>query len=343
MVTEGEWGRTRAALAAVDANEIGALARLVHALGEFGPERSDADGGLDSGRDSGRRCDVLAEVNERRDVVERAMSIGAEHGDADLDSAGFGDLWRDLPAGQYTAKPRLCALAEFEFDGFDIGGSDRLDQFVEGEGAVGVSGAEIAGSQLQDERSAVAVMIADAALAGVVEATRNLRTAIERLDRLGGERAKRHRRHIDRRFGLERFGPAVSLAEHLSHREEVGLVFRRWFVGKRSMAKHDVSRLGQVVVGAEAKVGVLLFGRGIDEAPLVAAKGQLFVVVGHHVLAKFWPDLLNEETEVPDDGEVAKDRMLALGYVVNCDDNEEDRESNEYPQPPRHGEIVGSR
>ena len=157
------------------------------------------------------------------------------------------------------------------------------------------------------------------------------------------QRTERHRGDIDRGLGLECFASVVAFTEHFAHRQHVGHVLGGRIVGKRCVAEHDVTRFGEVVVGTEPEVGVLLFRRGIDETSLITAEGQLFVVVSDDVLAQFRAHLLNEVAKVSDYGEVAQDRMFALGNVVNRNDAEEHPQPNKHPQPPRHREIVGSR
>ncbi|MFC5042494.1 hypothetical protein [Ornithinimicrobium kibberense] len=74
-----------------------------------------------------------------------------------------------------------------------------------------------------------------------------------------------------------------------------------------------------VVVRAEAEVGVLLLGRGVDPAPLVAAEGPFLVVAGDDVLPQLRADLLEQVAQVAHDGEVVPDGVLLLGQVTRGD------------------------
>ena len=76
------------------------------------------------------------------------------------------------------------------------------------------------------------------------------------------------------------------------------------------MTKYDVAGLGEFVVGAETKVGVLFLCGRVHKAPLISTERQFLVVICDDVLTQFWPHLLNEVAKVPDDGEVAQDGCL---------------------------------
>ncbi len=68
---------------------------------------------------------------------------------------------------------------------------------------------------------------------------------------------------------------------------------------------------------------------------MVAGEGPLIVVVGDDVLPELGPDRFEGVAQVPDDREVAQDRVLALDQVVegngpqnpNDDEQEDDQES----------------
>ena len=107
------------------------------------------------------------------------MTARAEHGHANFHSSGLCNLRTDLLAGQYTTETGFGSLAHLEFDPLHVGGVDRLEQSIHGEGTIGVAGAEISGSELKDEAASVAMVVADASLTGVVEATSDRRPAIE--------------------------------------------------------------------------------------------------------------------------------------------------------------------
>ena len=78
-----------------------------------------------------------------------------------------------------------------------------------------VAAAEVTGADLKDQLPAVACAPAEAALAGVLQAARELGAAIERLDRDGRERAVAHPGHVHQRSRAERVTSLASRAEHL--------------------------------------------------------------------------------------------------------------------------------
>jgi hypothetical protein len=88
--------------------------------------------------------------------------------------------------------------------------------------------------------------------------------------------------------------------------------------------KREVGFFGllEVLVGAEAHVGVGLLGRGVDPAALVAVEGPLVLIGGHDVLAQLGTEGLEDEAQVPDDGEVPQHGVLALEQVVGGDEGQ---------------------
>src|SRR2546423_14702762 len=92
------------------------------------------------------------------------------------------------------------ALVDFEFDNLDlVFGGDR-SEFVRIERAVAIAAAEISGTDLPDQISAVlAVIGTDAALASVMREAALFRASVERAHRIGTERAEAHRRDVEDR------------------------------------------------------------------------------------------------------------------------------------------------
>jgi hypothetical protein len=89
-------------------------------------------------------------------------------------------------AGQHPAEARLRALRELELDRPDRALGDALAQAVEIEVPVLAAAAEVARPDLEDELAAVQVRRREPALADVVQARRDGRAPVERLD-AGGE------------------------------------------------------------------------------------------------------------------------------------------------------------
>jgi hypothetical protein len=155
-----------------------------------------------------------------------------------------------------------------------------------------VAAAEVAGADLPDEVAALAVVIRDAALAGVLQRARDLATPrLIASTAAAGQRAVAHRRGVDDRAGTERVLAAARAAQHLGAGHRVlGVVAglgRGGAQRERGVADDQVARgLLEIVVGAEAEVVVLLLGRRVDPAALVARERPLLVVAGDDVLAQ---------------------------------------------------------
>src|SRR3954452_16161014 len=94
---------------------------------------------------------------------------------------------------------RFCPLPDLELDHPDLRVGCDAGEFFRIEAAVSaVAAAEIARADLPDDVAAVlAVIGADAALAGIVGETALLRASIQRPHRVGAERAKTHGRDVE--------------------------------------------------------------------------------------------------------------------------------------------------
>ena len=84
-----------------------------------------------------------------------------------------------------SAQARLRALAQLDLDRAHGAGADNVDQPVHVEIAVLVAAAEVACADLKDEVAALAVVVGQAALAGVVPEVGDLGGLVDRLDRRG--------------------------------------------------------------------------------------------------------------------------------------------------------------
>ena len=170
VVGEGERSGARAALAAVDGDPIGARVRESAAsrLASSLPERVLAHRRLDPDREPRGIRDPLDHVEHLVDVAERSVPGGARDVLALPDAPNTSDLRIHLGARQMSAQARLRALAQLDLDRAHGAGADNVDQPVQIEIAVLVAAAEVACADLKDEVAALAVVVRQAALAGVV-------------------------------------------------------------------------------------------------------------------------------------------------------------------------------
>src|ERR1700740_1124579 len=94
----------------------------------------------------------------------------------------------------------LGALADLELDHLDLVLAGNPRELVRIERTVAVAAAEIAGADLPDDVAALlAVIRADAALAGVMREAALFRAGIERAHGVGRERAKAHGGDVEHR------------------------------------------------------------------------------------------------------------------------------------------------
>src|ERR1700743_1864581 len=98
---------------------------------------------------------------------------------------------------------RFGALADLELDHLDLVFAGDAGELIGLEAAVAVAAAEIAGADLPDDVAPhLAVIGADAALAGIMREVSFLRAAIQRANRIGTERAEAHGRNVEHRGGI---------------------------------------------------------------------------------------------------------------------------------------------
>src|SRR5262249_33953987 len=162
-----------------------------------------------------------------------------------------------LGGGEEPAEPRLRALAELDLDRAHLRREERLEEPLHRELALGRAGAEIAGAELPDDLAALSVVVADPALAGVLQRAALRDAAVDRLDGGGGQRPVAHRRGVDDRRRAERLAALAVAAERLGARDgvgriEAGLALVRRMDRECALPDDEVVRRDlEVVVGAE--------------------------------------------------------------------------------------------
>ena len=80
-----------------------------------------------------------------------------------------------------------------------------------------------------------------------------------------------------------------------------------------------IGGLFEVVVRAETKIIVRIFGGGIHPTPLITRERPLLVVVSHNVLSQLRADRFEEISKMSNDGEIAENGMLGLQQIVDDD------------------------
>src|SRR5205807_782355 len=220
MVHEFQRRGTGAAFIAVDHDEVGINPALDHRLADRQEFPAVADAHLESGGLAAGKISHIADkdhhLQRRR---KRPMRGRRDEVLAHWDAPDLGNLFRNLGRRQHSAMPGLGALADLELHHLDLTVGCNAREFVRIEVAVSVAATEIAGSDLPDYVAAIlAVIRADAALAGIVREAAFFRPRIERAYRVGAERAKAHRRNVEHRgrIRLAAIGAADGDAEFLA-------------------------------------------------------------------------------------------------------------------------------
>ena len=168
----------------------------------------------------------------------------------------------------------------------------------------------------------------EAALAGVVVAARELRAAVERLDRAARQRAEAHRRDVDDRARAPRSSCGRGARRAPSRKGSRGAC-RATEPGEAHLAEREhrvlddrIADVVDLIVGSEAEVVVLAFRRSVDPLALFAVEGQLLAVAGDDVLAQLRADLDQQVAEVSDDRKVGQNVVLRKEAVIGRDGRE---------------------
>ena len=246
------------------------------------------------------------------------------------DVADAGDLRVHLAAGQHAADAGFRALGQLQRHALHGVVRGFVGELGLVEIAVGGAAAEVAGADLPDEVAAVPqVVLRQAAFAGVVGEPAERGALVEGQDRVRGQRAETHRRHVEQRHvvGLRAVGTAdpdlrrVVGRRHRGHRVHEGLVP----VGV------------DVAFGPERLFGVGALGALVDDAADVPVVRAAVEVALDEVLLQLGAQRFEQEPQVPEDRVVPQDRVLALGEIPAPHAGEQEQRHGEQP-PPRAGE-----
>ena len=192
-----ERSRSRAALGAVDDDEVGGDLLLHHGLADRQEVDARADAQLEAGRlAAGQLAQAgderaSAPAGSRRPVVRRA--------DTDSPSARRGSSRspRHLGPGQDPAQAGFGALAELERDHLDLVVGGLVGELVLVEAAVLGAGAEVARADLPDQVATVAVVRADQPPPRCRARSRRPRAGGSAPQCVGREGTEAHRRDVE--------------------------------------------------------------------------------------------------------------------------------------------------
>ena len=242
-------------------------------------------------------------------------------------TAGGSDFRADLVCRQNPAVAGLGALAELDFDHLHLRAARLLGEALRVEVAVCGAATKVAAADFPDQVAAMlAVVRADAALAGVMGKAAKACALVECGNRVGTERAKAHGRDVEdrRAIGLAALWPADGNAE----RCRVGCGDRH-----HRVADEFEARLVGIVERAEGFLGALVLGPGIHQRTLRTGERQLVIVTFDQVLADLGADGFDQVADVAQDRVVAPHRVVALAQVVEADQAEQGGNHRQRPEP----------
>jgi hypothetical protein len=189
--------------------------------------------------------------------------------------------------------------------------------------AVGGPAAEVAGADLPDEVAAVPqVVLRQPAFAGVVGEPAERGALVEGQDRVRGQGAETHRRHVQQRHvvGLRAVGTAdpdlrrIVGRRHRGHRVHQGLVP----VGV------------DVPFGPERLFGVGALGAFVDDAADVPVVRAAVEVPFDEVLLQLGPHGFEQEPQVPEYRVVPQHRVLALREIPAAGAGEQEQRHGDH-------------
>ncbi len=268
------------------------------------------------------------EVDQLQRGVEGVVGRRRHDRLADLHAASPGHLRVDLGSGQQPAESGLRSLRDLDRDGLDLVELGSLGELVRVEVAVGSAATEVRRGDLPDEVATVlAVVLADRPLPGVVCEAALRGATVERLDRIGRQRAEAHRRDVEQRdvVRLRALGPAEPNARQY-------VVWLR--LGSQRVRDELVADRRDVALGAERLLAVVALRAVVDEVARLPVVRPPLGVRLDEVLPDLRADLLEEEPEVAEHGVVAGDAVAALHHVVDADQRDEDERRRD--EPPAH-------
>ena len=309
MVREFQRGRTRAALFAVDHDEIGGDARFQHGADDAHKFAAVPDAELKAHRFAARQITQLRDEAHHFDRGAKGRMAGRRHAiDAHRNVAGLCDFGGDFRGRQHAALTGFGTLAELNLDHLDLIRGGRFRELFGGKLAFVVATAKIARADFINQvAAAFAVVTADPAFACVMGKATHARAIVQRQDRIGRQRAKAHGRDVvDREvIGLRAIGAADGHAEILI------LDFDR------------TDRVGEPLIAAlidalfRAKGAFILnvFGALVDDGASIAGKRHLFVVSLKKVLTNFRADHFKEIPHPTEQREVPQNRVFRLDRI----------------------------
>src|SRR5882672_5795234 len=317
VVDEFQRSCTGAAFGAVDHHEIRTDTGLQHGLADAHELPGVSDAKLEADRlAAGQLAQSCDEVHHLERCGEGGMP-GRRHAvHADRHAASSRDLGGYLGRGQDAAMARLGPLRKLDLDHLDLGLRRLRGEAVGAKRAIVVATAEVAASDLPDDVAAELAMItAIAAFAGVVREVAELRTLVERADRIGAERAEAHRGDVEQ-------GQGIGLAAFRSANRHTEVVTGRWHRHERVIDPFEIGTVN-VLLRPKWPLVELAFGALIYDCSLRAVEGHAIGVAFQEVLADLRPNLLQPEADVGEDRIIAPQTVLGLHHVPDADQHQD--------------------
>mmetsp|Transcript_3185 Transcript_3185/g.11340 ORF Transcript_3185/g.11340 Transcript_3185/m.11340 type:complete len:591 (+) Transcript_3185:387-2159(+) len=319
-----ELGRRRAGptLAAIDGDEVGDGAAVDHRVAERRKLLGSADAHLEAdgfaARELAQLRDELHEPRRRGEgaVAGRRVAVGPRRR---AQAASVSDDGRDLVGGKDAAVRRLGALRELDLDHLDLRPRRvlceelriKLALPLEGRRLHVLAASEVARADVPHDVGAEQVVLADAALTGIVVEAPLLGAEVERRDSAARERAVRHRGDVEQRGRVGLL--AGRAADQHPRLVEVAHRLRKHRVARPLVARGvDVApRAQRVRVCADLH----LRARVDCVAHRARVRDHLLLVLDE-VLLDLGPDALEQVAEVDHHREVAPQRVRLLPDVL---------------------------
>ena len=251
-------------------------------------------------------------------------------------AACFGDFGAHFGLWQNPAVAWLGTLRQFELDHLDLGRASLRGKALGVKLAFRCAATKVAGADLPDQITAMfAVVFGDAAFARIVRKAALRRAFVQGFDGVGRQGPKAHARDVEQRQVVR----LLALVSADRGSETAGVELRRLHgmgdpFGLRAIHVHDA---------AKATLVVLHFGAGIHQGPLVARKGQFFLVVFQKVLAQLGPDVFQAITDAARERVVAANGLFGLREIHPAQHKQQAKKSAGPNRKGPHDERGGYR
>ena len=312
MVNEFQRGCARSAFCSINHNKVRRNAGLNHGFGNRKPfprvtNTEFEPGGL-TAREFAQASDELQQFNRR---IERAVGCRRDAIHADRHAPRLGNFRRHFGAGQNAAVARLGALAEFDFNHFDLRVAGVGRELFGVKSPVVIAATEVPRAHFPNQITAVfAVMYRDRTFARIVGKATAFGTCVERQNRIRTQSPKAHGGDVENAGAVGLRGVGAD-----GDAKVVGCDLAR-----SDRMRHPLMAVRMhIELGSKRPLVGIAFGALVHQRALGPRKRRGFVIAFNEILPNLRPDKFQHKPQVADHRVVAQDGALGLHQIQQTD------------------------